>query len=48
MSTRDKVRFLEFSQMEDRPALKELADFIQGDERFDQTIINGTHIITQA
>lgn len=48
MKTKDKVRFLEFSQMEDLPALKELADFIQGDPRFDQSIINGTHIITQA
>ena len=48
MSDQDKARFLEFSEMNDKPALKELADFIRGSQRFDQAIISGTHVITQA
>ena len=42
LSEQDKARFLEFCAMDDKPALKELADFIQGSLRFDQSIVQGT------
>lgn len=45
MSEQDKARFLEFCAMDDKPALKELADFIQGSARFDQSIVSGEHKI---
>ena len=47
MTERDKTRFIEFSVVNDQPALQEIADFIKGSQRFDQAIINGTHVITQ-
>lgn len=47
MTSRDKARFLEFSVMEDKPALKEIGDFISGSKRFDQSIVNGTHFLTK-
>lgn len=47
MTEKDKIKFIEFSKVNDQPALQEIADFIKGSQRFDQAIINGTHIITQ-
>lgn len=41
LSAQDKARFLEFCAMDDRPALQELADFIHGSKRFDQSIVAG-------
>lgn len=39
LTEQDKARFLEFCQMDDRPALKELEDFIKGSKRFDPAFV---------
>lgn len=45
MSASDRIRFLEFCRMDQKPALDELADFIKGSMRFDQSIVAGGHQI---
>ncbi len=47
MSPTDRQRLLEFCQIANKPALKELEDFLNGSKRFDQAIVSGTHFLSQ-